>query len=114
MPLWCYRCISDPSAVKQIRDERKVQSLNPRTNRQTWYTPTRYSHVSQAQQELALPQPPTHRVGPIADADLGSWAIPLRRCPPMFGQPGGGLEMATYEVVWLCGLWNFNPGTWEL
>jgi hypothetical protein len=57
MPTWYYRFVSNPAEVKQIVDERKIQSLNSHTNYLTWYTPTRYGNVNQAQQELAMPYP---------------------------------------------------------
>jgi hypothetical protein len=114
MPIWYYRYVSNPAEVKQIVDERKIQSLNARSNYLTWYTPTRYGDVDQAQRELALPYPPTHRVGPFPDTYLGNPHIPVRLAAPFHGFPGGGLEMATYEVVWLVDLWNLNPGTWDL
>jgi hypothetical protein len=114
MPTWYYRYISNPAELKQIIDERKVRSLNRQTNYLTWYTPTRYVDVHQAQQELAMPDTPTYRVGPIAETQLGTLHTPLRLSQPAHGCPGGGLEAATYEEVWLFGLWNFHPGRWEL
>ena len=114
MPTWYYRYVSDSSEVKQILDERKIQSLNLSTNHLTWYTPTRYPDVGQAQQALSMPVMPTHRVGPLADLFIGSMHIPPRLCPPDHGFPGGGLEMATYDVLWLSGLWSFNPSGWDL
>jgi len=61
-----------------------------------------------------MPYTPTHRIGPIPHMYVVSMDVPLRLAPPSYGSPGGGLEMATSDVIWLCGLWNFNPGTWEL
>jgi hypothetical protein len=61
-----------------------------------------------------MPHTPTHRVGPIPDTHIGSMHVPPRLADPAHGSPGGGLEMATYDVIWLCGLWNFNPGGWDL
>jgi hypothetical protein len=114
MPTWYYRYVSNPAEVKQIIDERKIQSLNPHTNHLTWYTLARYVDLNQAQRELAMPYPPTHRVGPIDQSQLGSLHVPLRLCPPLHGFSGGGLEAATYDVIWLLGLWNFHPGSWDL
>jgi hypothetical protein len=114
MPTWYYRYLSNPPEVKQLIDERKIQSLNATTNYLTWYTPTRYEDVNQAKQELSMPYIPTHRVGPIPDIHFGSEEVPLRLSSPFYGCPGGGLEMATRDVIWLSGLWNFNPGSWEL
>lgn len=114
MPTWYYRYVSNPPEVKQIVDERKIQSVNPATNYLTWYTPTRYRDVDLAQEELALSYTPTHRLGPIPDMYVVNMDVPLRLTDPAYGFSGGGLEMATLEVIWLCGLWNFNPGTWDL
>jgi hypothetical protein len=114
VPTWYYRYVSNPAEVKQIIDERKIQSLNPHTNRLTWYTRARYIDLAQAQRELAMPNRPTHRMGPTDESYLGSLHVSLRLCPPMHGFPGGGVEVATFDVVWLIGLWNFNPGAWDL
>jgi hypothetical protein len=114
MPTWYYRYVSNPPEVKQILDERKIQSVNPATNSLTWYTTTRYREVDVAQQELAMPYTPTHRIGPIPNTYVVSLDVPLRLAAPAYGFPGGGIEMATSDVIWLCGLWNFNPGRWEL
>ena len=67
----------------------------------TWYTPTRYVTRSQAKQFLALPAIPSHRVGPYPEDELPHMAIPLRRVPPNFGEPGGGWEAATDEPAYL-------------
>jgi len=114
MPVWYYRYVSNPAEVEQILDERKIQSLNPASNYLTWYTPTRYGDINLAQQELAMPYTPSHRVGPIPDMYVVSMPVPVRRADPAYGFPGGGFEMATSDVIWLSGLWNFNHRTWEL
>ena len=82
MPTWYYRYVSNPPEVKQIADERKIQSLNPATNYLTWYTPTRYQDVDLAQKELALPYNPTHRLGPIPDMYIVNMDVPLRLTDP--------------------------------
>jgi hypothetical protein len=61
-----------------------------------------------------MPYTPTHRVGPIPESHFGNPDVPLGLSPPAYGLPGGGLEMATREVMWLPGFWSFNPGNWVL
>jgi len=66
-----------------------------------WYTPDRYETVQDAQEFLALPLQPTHRVGPISEDSLPHLVIALRRVQPNFGQPGGGWEIAVGAPVYL-------------
>ena len=76
MPTWYYSYVSNPPQVKQILDERKIQSINPTTNYRTWYTPTRYQDVLLAQQELALEYTPTHPLGPIPEMYVVNMDVP--------------------------------------
>jgi hypothetical protein len=40
MPGWYYHYIDDPAEVTQIKDDRRIQSMQPSANPLTWYTPT--------------------------------------------------------------------------
>ncbi len=104
-----YRYLSHPLEVDQVRVERKVQTTNPKAPG-TWYTPTRYNDPQMAQQELALPRLPTHRIGPILDDQVPDITIGFRRVMPAFGYPGGGVEVLVKGPVWLLGLWDFAAG----
>jgi len=114
MPTSFYRYISSPAEVKQINDDRKVLSVNAQTGFTTWYTPTRYTNLGQATQELSLPQQPTHMIGGLSDVIMPSFHIALRVVQPNFGQPGGGVEAATQNPVWLLGLWDYVGSAWIL
>ena len=115
MPLWYYHYIYESAEVMQIKDDRRIQSMQVSLNPETWYSPTRYDNPSQAQRELSILKSPTHRVGPIPDTAMPTFHKALRLAPADHGQPGGGLEAATRDPVWLCGLWNFaGSGSWEL
>ena len=45
---------------------------------------------------------------------MPSFHIPLRVVQPAFGQPGGGVEAATQNPVWLLGLLEMAGNTWIL
>ncbi len=107
-----YRYLSYSAEIDQVRVERKVQTTNPRALG-TWYTPTRYDDPQVAQQELALLNPPTHRIGPILDDEVPDIAIGFRQVMPAFGQPGGGVEVLVNGPIWLLGLWDFNAGQFD-
>jgi len=92
MPTWFYRYLSNPAEMKQLLDERRIQSVNPLTNYLPWYPPARYGNIDLAQRELAMPYTPTHRVGPIPDTHIGSMHVPPRLAWPAHGFPGGGLD----------------------
>jgi hypothetical protein len=92
MPTWYYRYVSNPPEVKQIVDERKIQSVNPATNYLTWYTPTRYRDVDLAQEELALPYTPTHRLGPILICTSAIWMSPSASLTLPMDSQGVGLK----------------------
>jgi hypothetical protein len=109
-----YRYISHPDEVKQVLDERRVQSTNPRTGRATWYTTVRYDDPLVAQRELALERVPSHRIGPIPEHLMPQFDIGPRDAAPLGGQPGGGLEARTKSPVWLAGLWDFGAELWQL
>ena len=108
-----YRYFSHPTEISQVRDKRKVQTTNPNAQG-TWYTPTRYDDPMRAQQQLALRQPPTHRIGPIPADEMPDFDIGLRPVAPANGQPGGGVEARAKEPGWLSGLWDFTNQKWEL
>lgn len=115
MPRWYYRYPDDPTEITQIKDERKIQNMSVAAGALTYYSPTRYSNVGHAQRDLALPSPPTHRVGPVPEPVMPTFRVPLRIVGAANGQPGGGLEAATQDEVWLGGLWDFaSGGKWEL
>ncbi len=101
-----YRYLSNPVEIQRVRAQRRVETINPRAGG-TWYTPTRYNTSQMAQQDLALPIFPTHRIGPILNDQVPAIAIGFRRVIPAFGQPGGGVEVLVRGPVWLLGLWDF-------
>jgi hypothetical protein len=105
-----YRHICDVRERNQLIAERKIRSTNSGTGYETWYTPTRYDDPLVAQRELALPSPiiPEYRVGPIPEGLIPPLSVGPRRSAPAFGHPGGGIEIATKEPVWLVGLWSFT------
>jgi hypothetical protein len=70
----------------------------------TWFTPDRYATRDDARRRLALPDVPTHRVGPYPEDELPRFNILLRRVQPAFGQPGGGWEAATDGVAYVFGV----------
>jgi hypothetical protein len=92
MPTWYYRYLSNPAEVKQLLDERRIQSVNPLTNHLTWYTPTRYGNVDLAQREMAMPYTPTHRIGPIPDTHIGSLHVPHASLGQLMGFQGVELK----------------------
>lgn len=108
-----YRYISDVQERNQLVDERKVQSTNVTTQYETWYSPERYDDPDVAQQRLALPRPPIYRIGPIPENMIHPLTIGPHRVDPKFGQPGGGIEIATREPVWLFGLWSFTNNAFD-
>jgi len=66
----------------------------------TWFTPDFYESVQEAQEKLALPQIPTHRVGPVPADEMPDFDhCPIRPVRPRYGQPGGGVEAATTGEV---------------
>lgn len=104
-----YRYITDVRERNQLVSERKVLSGNASTGHETWYAPTRYDDPVDAQQELALPAPvlPIYRIGPFPENAIQNLTVGPRRVQPAFGQPGGGIEIATRSALWLAGLWSF-------
>lgn len=114
MPIGFYRYICDPAEVNQAMNERKLHSMNRITGHATWYAPTRYEKPAEAQRELALRRPPTHRVGPIPANEMPDFDIGFRTVAPANGQPGGGVEVCTRSPVWLFGLWNFQTSKYEM
>ncbi len=114
MPAWgFYRYISYQPEVNQVMEERRIQSTNPTNAHLTWYTPMRYDDPHQAQRGLALHHVPTHRVGPIALSDMPPFHNDFRVAQPAYGQPGGGIEVSTFEPVWVFGLFEFRRATWR-
>lgn len=104
-PVTFYRYISYSPEVNQIRTQRKVQTTNP-SAAGTWFTPIRYDDSYTAQQELALSQTPTHRVGPIPGDQMPDFDIGLRPVAPGKNTPGGGVEARTAHPVWLIDLYD--------
>jgi len=102
-----YRYISHPGEVKQICNERKIKSMNPKAQG-TWFTTTRYEDPDEAQDKLALFTKPTHRIGPIPANGMPDFDIPLRPVAPANSQPGGGVEALTKDEVWVLGLYEFD------
>ncbi len=67
-----------------------------------YFTPDLYHTGANAQQFLALPYTPTHRVGPIPLDEMPDFDyVILQVVAPAFGQPGGGLEVATTIPLYL-------------
>lgn len=114
MAIGFYRFVSHHGEAAQLQAERKVLSTNPAAGHATWYTPTRYDDPVTASDQLALPSPPSHRIGPIPADEMPTFDIGLRTVAPAFGKPGGGIEARTRSPVWLPGLWNFGARRWDL
>lgn len=112
MPVAFYRYLSDPWEVAQIKNERKIQTLNPNALG-TWYSPNRYEDPNEARKELALYTSPTHRLGPIPADQMPDFYIGLRPAAPYKGQPGGGVEASTKEPVWVFGLYDFSNNCYD-
>ena len=102
-----YRYISHTEEVKQIRNERKIKSTNPKTHG-TWFSTTRYEDPVEAQDKLALSTKPTHRVGPIPADEMPDFDIPLRPVAPANSRPGGGVEARTKDEIWIFGIYEFD------
>jgi hypothetical protein len=115
MAILYYRYISDISERNQLVTERKILSMNATTGYETWYTPMRYDNLSIAQRELALPAAvmPIYRVGPVPENLIPPLTVGPRRVSPAFGHPGGGIEIATTDPVWLFGLWSFTNDAFD-
>lgn len=109
-----YRYLSDPTEVAQIIHERRIQSTNSAAGHATWYSPTRYDNPVDAQRELALPNAPSHRVGPVSDQQMPTFDIPARPVAPAFGYPGGEVEARTRFPIQIFGLWDFQKRNWDL
>lgn len=110
---WYCRYVSNPMEVQQIKEERKILSVNTTTNRETWFTTDAYDDITMAEECLSLPATPSHNVGPVSDAMMPYCHISARIVAPMYGKRGGGIEVATMEPVWLCGLWDFRFKDWN-
>jgi hypothetical protein len=82
---------------------RQSQRIEPGAGRVTkWYTPDRYDTGLDARRFLALRYTPVYRVGPIPEDELPDLDhAPLRVVQPAYGQPGGGLEVATTKPMYL-------------
>ncbi len=111
---WYYRYISDSVEVQQVKEERKILSTNNTTKNETWFTVDRYDDVAIAEDKLALPVIPSHRVGPISSVMMPSCHIGPRIVDPGYGKKGGGIEVATMEPIWLCGLRDLQFNNWDL
>ena len=108
MPLQFYRMVSYQPEIDQIQDQRMIRSTNPTTRHATWFTTKRYDIPSDAQRELALRNPPTHRVGPIPADEMPDFEIGPRPIAPLGGQPGRGVEVMTRQAVYLFGVFDFT------
>lgn len=108
-----YRYVSNPDEIKQMLEQRRIQSTNPK-GRITWYTTVRYDDPVVAQRELALSRAPTHRIGPIPADVMPSFDAGPRDVAPLGGKSGGGLEARTPSPVFVFGLWNFDTKDWLL
>ena len=94
-----YRYVDDSEEVI-IRNEGKIAPAPGSVSK--WYTPDRYDTGLEAQRYLALRYTPTYRIGPIPSDELPDPDhVQLRVTAPAFGQPGGGLEVATTDTHYL-------------
>jgi len=67
-----------------------------------WYTPNRFDSGADARRFLALPYTSTRRIGPIPESDIPPFDhAPLRVVGVAYRQPGGGLEAATTQPLYL-------------
>ena len=69
------------------------------TSGYTWLTPNVFDSASEAEQKLALPSQPIHRLGPFWSLEIVFDGIGLRISPPRFNQPGGGWELTTTRRI---------------
>lgn len=106
-----YRYISADDEVDESRAERKIESVSDRSPF-TWYTPTRYSDHGKAKEELAMPNEPHARAGPVTEQKLPRIVEGPQRVQPSFGEPGGGIEVKVRSPVWLFGLWDMQSDDW--
>jgi hypothetical protein len=112
MAIEFYRYLSDPDEVRQVIEQRKIESRNPKG---TWWTTYRFDDPVEAQEVLALASTPTHRVGPIDASRMPSFdETTLRPVASAQGQPGGGIEGRTTGVVWLFGVYDLSAQKYAL
>lgn len=64
-----------------------------------WLSPNLFATATDAEQELALPTKPEHRLGPIWALDVTFDGVSMRVSPPRFGKPGGAWELTTTRRV---------------
>ena len=102
-----YRYSSHELEAARLRDERKIGTTNPRAQG-SWYTLDRYEDPVQAQQQLALPKTPRHRIGPISIDMMPEFIVQVRTVSPRNGQPGGGTEVKVRGEILTFGCWEFN------
>lgn len=94
-----YRYVDDFEAAL-IRQNRRIER-GPNQSLK-WFTPDRYENGLDALRFLAMRYKPTYRVGPIPSDELPDFHYPpLRVVGSANNQPGGGLEAATTEIVYL-------------
>ena len=94
-----YRYVDQKEAI-MIEELRRIEPT-PGTGVK-WYSVDRYESGADAQRHLALRHVPTHRVGPIPVSQMPDFdAHPFRVVSPAFGQPGGGVEAATTQTLYL-------------
>lgn len=108
-----YRYLSDSAEVDRVVDERRIESTGEE-NPSTWFSPTRYDDPVDARRELAIPNRPDHRIGPVPDVIMPTLEKGPRTVQPNFGQPGGGVEVCTTKPIWLFGLWDYGTDNWRL
>jgi hypothetical protein len=91
---------TDDTEAEEIK---KINRIEPAPNQICkWFSPDCYDTGSEAQRFLAIRYTPTYRVGPIPSDELADFDhTPLRVVAPAHGQPGGGLEAATTQTVYL-------------
>lgn len=84
------------------------QCIKPKPNSNVKYlSPDRYDTAADAQQFLALPYTPTHRIGPIPEDELPD-TVQLTLVGPANNQPGGGLEAFVTKEIYLFSITRLN------
>jgi hypothetical protein len=94
-----YRYV-DKNEKDLITKEKRIQPGPGQSYK--YFTPDRYDSGADAERWLALHYRPEYRIGPIPADEVPDFDhIPLRVVGPANGQPGGGLEAATTQPLYL-------------
>jgi hypothetical protein len=94
-----YRYTDDYEAAI-IQEQARIDRAPHQTCK--WYSPNRFESGVEAQRYLALGYTPTHRIGPVPQDEMPDFDhAALRLTGPNFGEPGGALEAATTQPLYL-------------